>query len=127
MPLLLLHPLACLAVVVAAVYWLLRHRKDENSHLFFLPFVTVTFGAALQIQVLLLQELFVAWYSGAIYEFDAMMFRFNGPYWWAYVAGAILPLMPGLGLIPFVGRRPALVASLALIGLMPFIFRTLSP
>jgi len=33
-----------------------------------------------------LMELFVAFYSGAIYEIDAFKFRIAGPYWWAYAA-----------------------------------------
>jgi molybdopterin-containing oxidoreductase family membrane subunit len=33
-----------------------------------------------------LMELFVAFYSGAIYEMDAFKFRIAGPYWWAYAA-----------------------------------------
>jgi molybdopterin-containing oxidoreductase family membrane subunit len=33
-----------------------------------------------------LMELFVAFYSGAIYEMDAFKFRIAGPYWWAYTA-----------------------------------------
>jgi Ni/Fe-hydrogenase subunit HybB-like protein len=32
-----------------------------------------------------LMELFVAFYSGAIYEMEAFRFRIAGPYWWAYV------------------------------------------
>ncbi len=31
-----------------------------------------------------LMELFVAFYSGAIYEMDAFKYRITGPYWWAY-------------------------------------------
>jgi molybdopterin-containing oxidoreductase family membrane subunit len=31
-----------------------------------------------------LMELFVAYYTGAIYEMDAFKFRIAGPYWWAY-------------------------------------------
>jgi molybdopterin-containing oxidoreductase family membrane subunit len=33
-----------------------------------------------------LMELFVAFYSGAVYESDAFKFRIAGPYWWAYLA-----------------------------------------
>jgi Ni/Fe-hydrogenase subunit HybB-like protein len=33
-----------------------------------------------------LMELFVAFYSGSIYEMDAFKFRIAGPYWWAYAA-----------------------------------------
>ena len=33
-----------------------------------------------------LMELFVAFYSGGIYEIDAFKFRIAGPYWWAYAA-----------------------------------------
>jgi molybdopterin-containing oxidoreductase family membrane subunit len=33
-----------------------------------------------------LMELFVAFYSGAIYEMDAFKYRIAGPYWWAYAA-----------------------------------------
>ncbi len=33
-----------------------------------------------------LMELFVAFYSGALYEMDAFKFRIAGPYWWAYAA-----------------------------------------
>jgi molybdopterin-containing oxidoreductase family membrane subunit len=31
-----------------------------------------------------LMELFVAFYSGLIYEMDAFKYRIAGPYWWAY-------------------------------------------
>jgi molybdopterin-containing oxidoreductase family membrane subunit len=31
-------------------------------------------------------ELFVAFYSGAIYEMEAFKYRIVGPYWWAYLA-----------------------------------------
>jgi len=31
-----------------------------------------------------LMELFVAFYSGAIYEIEAFKYRITGPYWWAY-------------------------------------------
>lgn len=33
-----------------------------------------------------LMELFVAFYSGAIYEMEAFKIRIVGPYWWAYAA-----------------------------------------
>jgi molybdopterin-containing oxidoreductase family membrane subunit len=33
-----------------------------------------------------LMELFVAFYSGAIYEMEAFKYRMTGPYWWAYLA-----------------------------------------
>ncbi|BCU75796.1 NrfD/PsrC family molybdoenzyme membrane anchor subunit [Luteolibacter sp. LG18] len=33
-----------------------------------------------------LMELFVAFYSGAMYEAAAFKYRLTGPYWWAYVA-----------------------------------------
>ena len=33
-----------------------------------------------------LMELFVAFYSGSIYEMAAFKFRIAGPYWWAYAA-----------------------------------------
>jgi len=33
-----------------------------------------------------LMELFVAFYSGSIYEMDAFKFRIAGPHWWAYAA-----------------------------------------
>jgi Ni/Fe-hydrogenase subunit HybB-like protein len=33
-----------------------------------------------------LMELFVAFYSGAIYEMDAFKYRIVGPYWWAYAS-----------------------------------------
>src|SRR6188472_332662 len=33
-----------------------------------------------------LMELFVAYYSGALYEMEAFRIRITGPYWWAYVA-----------------------------------------
>jgi len=31
-----------------------------------------------------LMELFVAFYSGALYEMEAFKYRITGPYWWAY-------------------------------------------
>jgi len=33
-----------------------------------------------------LSELFIAWYSGVVYEQDAFKWRIMGPYWWSYWA-----------------------------------------
>jgi hypothetical protein len=67
-------------------------------------------------------EVFVAYYSGAQYEAEVMAYRLNGPYWWAYCAGFIFPLLPILGLFPFIGKRPVLMFAIAAMALIPITF-----
>lgn len=69
-------------------------------------------------------ELFVAHYSGALFEMEVMSYRLNGPYWWVFWVAAVLPLLPLLGMIPFIGRRPLLVAGIASAAATPVLFWT---
>ena len=104
----LLHLASCLALAGAA------YRGAPKSAP--LPFVIAC--AATSITAVFhpfAVEAFVAWYSGALYETAppaavdlARMAAF-----------AALALLPCLGLIPGVRRRPRLVASLALCALAP--------
>ena len=67
-------------------------------------------------------EIFVANYSGAIYEMESLGSLPNVPYRWIYYGSAILPLLPALALIPQIKRRLLVVATLALLGMVPAAF-----
>lgn len=104
----LLHIASCLALAGAAICGAPKSAP--------LPFVIA--GAATGITVVFYPfavEAFVAWYSGAMYE--------TAPLAAVGLAGmaafAALALLPCLGLIPGIRRRPRLVASLALCALAP--------
>ena len=59
-------------------------------------------------------ELFVANYSGAQYEMDALKFRLTGPYAWAYWIHLAAMLPPLAFLAPAVRRSMPLVAGISL-------------
>ncbi len=117
-----LQLIACVTLAVVAIRWRLVHSARENAYRFLLPFIIAAgiFGIILVFPYAI--EIFVAYYSGAQYEMEAMSFRFNGPYWWAYSASFILPLLPTCGLFPFIGKRPILVVAIAALALIPVSF-----
>lgn len=67
-------------------------------------------------------EIFVAHYSGAIYEADAQAYRITGSYAWVYWVLAICLLIPAFSLFPAVRKNPAITITLAFSGTLPFLF-----
>ena len=86
------------------------------------PSIVAASGLGIALIAPYLLEIFIIKYSGAIYEMEGIEYRMNGPYWWVYYLGAILPLLPILALIPRIKRRPFIVATLALLGMVPIVF-----
>ena len=74
----------------------------------------------------------VAWLAGPIAEVAmeylstgsrvSISFRMNGPYAWAYSLAIILPVLPVAGILPVIGKRPLLMAGIALLALLPAAF-----
>ena len=113
---------SCIVLAVAAGRLIINHSTSEAAHRSLRPFIVVASILGWCIIYPFAVEIFVAYYSGAIYEMEAVSFRFNGVYWWVYSAGFILPLLPMIGLIPWVGRRPTLIVGIALLSLIPVSF-----
>lgn len=111
--------MACLSLAVFALRWRLSHAAGESAYRHLLPFAFAAWVLGFVLVYPFAMEIFVAWYSGAMYEMEAITFRFNGPYWWAYRAGFILPLLPVFGLFPWIGRRPVLMLVIAVLAILP--------
>lgn len=114
-----LHALACLALIGAAVGWRMRHGKSTTAHRFLFPYIIATGIAAILLLGEPLVEIFIACYSGATFT---IRMRYTGPYAWVFLAGGFLPFLPALGILPTLGKRPVVMASLGLLALLPALF-----
>lgn len=121
----LLQLMACTTLAVVSIQWRIAHSTSESAYRHLLPFIVVA-GVLGIILISPLAELFVAYYRGSIFEMEAVTCRYKGPYWWAYWSLAIFPLLPMLGLLPFIGKRPVLMASLAGLATLPVIYGTIA-
>lgn len=117
---------ACFALAVFALRWRVTHGAGEGAYRYLVPFSIAASVLGFVLVYPFAMELFVAWYSGAMYEMEAVAFRFNGPYGWAYRAGFILPLLPVFGLFPWIGKRPVVMLVIAVLALVPVAFVCLS-
>lgn len=113
--------LACLALAVFSLRWRLT-QAGVSAYRHLLPFSIAAWMLGFVLVYPFAMELFVAWYSGAMYEMESVLFRFNGPYWWVYRSGFILPLLPVFGLFPWIGKRPVVMLVIAVLALMPVSF-----
>jgi hypothetical protein len=120
MILLSVHLLTCLSLIFTG---LAIHRGNNKTLSYLFPLILLSAIAGIALIYPYAIEIFVARYSGAIYEMEALTFRLTGPYWWVYYASIILPPLPGLALIPAVRKQPIVVALLALLGAVPSAFR----
>ena len=111
--------LSCLALLSISIWEIFRGNRLNR---FLLPSIVAASGLGIALIAPYLLEIFIIKYSGAIYEMEGIGYRINGPYWWVYYLGAILPLLPILALIPRIKRRPLIVATLALLGMVPSMF-----
>jgi hypothetical protein len=118
----ILQVTGCIALATAALYWKFTRSTQQGAHKFLFPFIIAAGVLGIALIAPYAIELFVASYSGAIYESAIVSFRFNGPYWWVYYCGFIFPLLPTFGVIPIIGSRPVVVAFLAVIALIPVLF-----
>jgi hypothetical protein len=110
----LAHLLACLALIAAVIYRIMKFGTAPNAYRFLFPFISAAALAGMIDFYRLCMEFFVAWYSGARYQLEAMEYRLTGPYGWVYVSRALAPGLPVAALIPWIGKRPCVVAVLAL-------------
>lgn len=116
---------ACFVLAVLAFRGRAMHAAGENAYRHLLPFTLAACALGFILVYPFAMEMFVAWYSGALYEMEAVTFRLNGPYGWVYRAGFILPLLPFFGLFPWIGRRPVLMLVIAVLASIPAAFTCL--
>jgi len=115
----IVHLLACVILVAAACYRIMKAGPAPDAHRFLFPYIVVAALTGLVAFYVNSMELFVAYYSGSD---PAAAFRLNGPYWWVYSSLAFVPLLPGAGILPWIGGRAVWVAALGVLATLPKCF-----
>lgn len=123
----ILHLAACIVMSGASVFWIVRGTHSTGFHRFLFPYLIVAGICGILLTLSPLLEIWVAYYSGAIYEIEAFKFRFAGPYWWIYSTSLAFPLFPLLGILPPIGQRPLLMTGIGIISVIPSLFLLLAP
>jgi hypothetical protein len=105
--------------MVISIRLQLAYSVRQHTYRSLLPFIIIAgiFGILLVFPYA--AEISSIYKMGDKNEMEAMSFRFNGPYWWVYSSGFILPLLPAFGLFPAIGKRPILVVAIAVIAMIP--------
>ncbi|MFT3990335.1 MAG: hypothetical protein QM680_02890 [Luteolibacter sp.] len=98
------HALACLALAVAAAGWMRRPSSGQSAYRLLMPFAL--FAGLIGAGILLrdISELFVAEYSGAIYEAGNRTEWIVGMAVWG-----LLLMLPLVGVVPKMGKQPRLM------------------
>lgn len=109
-----LHLISCITLGGISTYWMTQ--EHEASHYSRLrPFVLgpVILGSITYYQFFI--EIFVAKYSGSLYEIERMSSRSKA--WLIFCLLALV--LPALGFIPWVGNQLALMLAIAFIAAIP--------
>jgi hypothetical protein len=101
-------------VTGVSLLWIFRRIDDAAAVRLLAPALLLQAVVALVTGFGFGMELFVAHYSGAKYEIEAMQIRLTGPYAWAYWLGIAAGLAPVFFLIPQVRRSMPVVAGISL-------------
>jgi hypothetical protein len=123
----IIHPLACFALVTAAIYRVAKVGPAPTAHRFLFPYIAVASLVGLVLSYLVGMELFVAYYSGANDAHAAAKLRLTGPYGWFYVFLVGAPLLPALAVLPWIGKRPLVVALLGIVAPLPGLIFAIGP
>jgi hypothetical protein len=118
----ILQVTACVALIAAAMYWKFIRATEQGTHKFLFPYILVASALGIALLASYAMELFIGYYSGAIYEVEVAKFRYTGPYWWYYLGAVILPLLPIFGVLPQIGSRPIIVTIIGVLAMAPVIF-----
>lgn len=116
----ILHVLSCMTLVIAALYWKLTHKAGEGAHRFLFPYLMAAGILGLSWIMVPIVRIAILYGSGSTYI--TMRFRMTGPYAWAYLLVILFPILPCIGIFPAIGKKPFLVASLALPAMLPAAF-----
>jgi hypothetical protein len=110
---------ACMILAVLAMGWRLKHSKAESAHRFLFPAIVTAGLLGCGLLLPFAMETFIAYYSGSSKPMAVMRYRLTGPYWFVYFTGILLPPLPLLGLIPAFGKKPILMAVIAVLAALP--------
>jgi hypothetical protein len=97
-----------------SLLWIFRRIEDDTGTRLLAPVLVLQAVLAILVTHAIGMELFVAHDSGAIYEMEAMHFRLNGPYGWAYWLRIAANLAPLAFLVPKVRRSLLAVTGVSL-------------
>ncbi len=107
---------ACAALIAAAWVWLIGRKARIGAHRFLYPYIVVAFLAGVFLAYDAWMDFFVAWYSGAQYQAEGQFGLSIEQY---AIACSILWVLPGFGLIPFIGTRAFVMIYLACAASIP--------
>ena len=110
-----LHIFSSLSLLIAAILLRLGRKKAKQ---FLLPFTLLSFLSGIALTAPFAMEIFIANYSGAIYETEQGEALVNALLWPNLLRSAAIPMLPGLALFPLIRNRPLVVAALALSALL---------
>jgi hypothetical protein len=97
-----------------SLLWIFRRIDDAAAVRLLAPVLLLLAVCSAVVTYSIGMELFVAHYSGASYEIEAMQVRLNGPYWWAYWLLGAAHLAPLAFLVPMIRRSMLFVAGISL-------------
>jgi hypothetical protein len=115
----ILHLLTCTVLIAAASYRIARAGTTPTAHRFLFPYIIAASLIGMLPSYLNAMELFVAWYSGADPAYDPAKALLTGSYGWLYFSLPVTPLLPAAAIIPWIGKRPLLVALLGSLAPLP--------
>ena len=115
----LLHILACLSLAGASLYWRMSGRPAEATHKFLFPFIIAAMLTGLLILAQGGSEVVAILYGSSYQIMTSSGQVVDGRM--VFLAGFLFLILPGFGLFPPVGKRPWLVATLALLSPCPLI------
>jgi hypothetical protein len=117
---------ACLILIGASLYWWSTRKATVGAYRFLLPAVVASSVAGLVVAYTHWAELFVLWYSGAIYEAGGTPSLGLTIEQYAITA-SVLMILPALAIIRGIGRNALLVAMLGCLACVPKVSNWLFP
>lgn len=109
-----------------SLLWLCRRIDSPAAVRLLMPVLLGLALCSLATTYALVIEPFVAHYSGAKYEMEAMKFRLSGPYAWFYWALLVFNTLPVAFLVPAVRRSMLWITGLSLPPFTAVVLQSLS-
>jgi hypothetical protein len=114
------HALSCIALAFASIYWKRKRSTENKTYRFLFPYVLAAgiLGVTrILFPIMALVEAGIEHGANDVYSY-----YLDGPQAGLFLLWILLPLLPVLGMVPAIGRKPLLVGSLALLAMIPSAF-----
>lgn len=119
-----LHVLSCMTLAIAAVYWRCTRAAENGAHRFLFPYLMT--AGVLGLAWLMIPIVKVAMFYVTDNTYIVIRNPSHGQYAWAFYPLILLPVLPCIGIFAAIGKRPRLMASFALLTMLPAAFEIYS-